>query len=62
MRSRNQILTNLETAYREAFEQAKASQDERRMRELDWSYLRDQLMMEVLLDIRDQLGARTLKP
>jgi hypothetical protein len=53
MRSRERILTNLETIYRETFDRAKDAQDERRMAELDNSYMRDQLMLEVLLDIRD---------
>ena len=53
MRSRDRILTHLETIYRETFERAKEAQDERRMAELDNAYMRDQLMLEILLDIRD---------
>ena len=53
MRSRDRILTNLETIYLETFERAKEAQDERRMAELDNAYMRDQLMLEILLDIRD---------
>ncbi len=53
MRSRDRILANLETIYRESYERAKESTDERRMVELDWAYMRDQLMLEILLDIRD---------
>ena len=53
MRSRDRILTNLETIYRETFDRAKEAQDERRMAELDNAYMRDQLMLEILLDIRD---------
>ena len=53
MRSRDRILTNLETIYRETFERAKEASDERRMAELDNAYMRDQLMLEILLDIRD---------
>ena len=56
MRSRSQILVNLETAYREQFERAKADNHARRMEELDAGYLRDQLMLEVLLDVRDLLS------
>ena len=56
MRSRDQILTNLETAYREQYQRAAADQLPRRMEELDAGYLRDQLMLEVLLDVRDLLG------
>jgi hypothetical protein len=53
MRSRDRILTNLETIYRETFDRAREAQDERRMAELDNAYMRDQLMLEILLDIRD---------
>jgi hypothetical protein len=53
MRSRDRILTNLETIYRETFDRALEAQDERRMAELDNAYMRDQLMLEILLDIRD---------
>jgi len=53
MRSRDRILGNLDTIYRESYDRAKESTDERRMVELDWAYMRDQLMLEILLDIRD---------
>jgi hypothetical protein len=53
MRSRDRILGNLETIYRESYERARETADERRMVELDWAYMRDQLMLEILLDIRD---------
>ena len=53
MRSRERILTNLETLYRETFDRAREAQDERRMAELENAYMRDQLMLEILLDIRD---------
>jgi len=56
-RPRDRILGNLETIYREAYERAKASGDERRMLDLDASYQREQLLLEVLLDIRDALAA-----
>ncbi len=56
MRSRDRILANLETAYREAYERARAEESQKRMEELDWGFLRDQLMMEVLLDVRDLLA------
>ena len=55
-RSRDRILTNLESVYREAYDRAKAAGDERRMADLDASYQREQLLLEVLLDIRDSLG------
>ena len=53
MCSRDRILANLETIYRESYDRARSSEDERRMVELDWAYMRDQLMLEILLDIRD---------
>jgi hypothetical protein len=59
-RQRQQILDNLDTVYREAFERAKKAGDERRMLDLDAAYQREQLLLEVLLDIRD--GLSTMKP
>jgi hypothetical protein len=56
-RPRERILANLETVYREAYERAKGAGDERRMLDLDASYQREQLLLEVLLDIRDALHA-----
>ncbi len=53
MRSRERILTNLEAIYRESYDRAKNVRDEGRMIELDNGYMRDQLMLEILLDIRD---------
>ena len=55
-RPRDRILTNLERVYREAFDRAKAAGDERRMADLDAAYQREQLLLEVLLDIRDALA------
>ena len=53
MRSRDRILANLEAIYRESYERARSSDDQPRMAELDNAYMRDQLMLEILLDIRD---------
>jgi hypothetical protein len=53
MRDRARILANLESIYRESYERAQAGGDGARMLDLDNAYMRDQLMMEVLLDIRD---------
>jgi hypothetical protein len=53
MRSRDQILGNLETLYREAYDRAKNYGDQGRMIDLESAYMRDQLMLEILLDIRD---------
>lgn len=56
-RPRERILANLETVYREAYDRAKAAGDERRMLDLDAAYQREQLLLEVLLDIRDTMQA-----
>ena len=56
-RPRQQILDNLDSVYREAYERAKAAKDERRMADLDAAYQREQLLLEFLLDIRDGLTA-----
>lgn len=53
MRSRDQILANLESVYREAYARAKEDDAPGRMAELDAGFVRDQLMLEILLDIRD---------
>ena len=55
MRSREKILTNLETIYREAYDRAKQTEDPGRMIDLDASYQREQLLLEVLMDIRDAM-------
>ena len=56
-RPRDRILANLESIYRDAYERAKALGDQARMADLDAAYQREQLLLEVLLDIRDTLGA-----
>jgi hypothetical protein len=56
-RQRQQILDNLDAVYREAYDRAKAAQDARLMADLDAAYQREQLLLEVLLDIRDALAA-----
>ena len=53
MRSRDRILTNLESIYRESYERAKTAGEGARMIDLESAYMRDQLMLEILLDIRD---------
>lgn len=53
MRSRERILANLEAIYRESYDRAKQAADQGRMIDLDSAYMRDQLMLEILLDIRD---------
>ncbi len=56
-RARQRILDNLESIYRAAYDRAKAAGDHGRMTDLDAAYQREQLLLEVLLDIRDALGA-----
>jgi hypothetical protein len=55
-RPRQQILDNLDSVYRDAYDRAKKTGDERRMADLDAAYQREQLLLEVLLDIRDGIG------
>jgi hypothetical protein len=62
MRSRDQILANLEATYREQYDHARVEKLPRRMEELDAGYQRDQLMLEVLLDIRDLLTTSNRSP
>jgi hypothetical protein len=57
-RSRERILANLDDMYREAFERAKATNDQSQMTALDFAYRREQLYFEILLDIRDGLEPR----
>jgi len=56
-RERDRILENLETVYREAYNEASELGNKDRMAQLDASFQREQLILEVLLDIRDALGA-----
>ena len=56
-RPRDRVLGNLESIYREAYDRAKAASDQVRMADLDAAYQREQLLLEVLLDIRDALAA-----
>ena len=56
-RERDRIIENLETVYREAYNEASELGNKDRMAQLDASFQREQLILEVLLDIRDALGA-----
>ena len=56
-RPRERILGNLEAIYRDAYNKASAAEDKERMEQLDASFQREQLMLEVLLDIRDAMMA-----
>jgi len=58
-RARERILTNLESVYREAYDRARLAGDAARMADLDAAFQREQLLLEVLLDIRDALAPRT---
>lgn len=62
MRPRDRILANLEELYRETYERARAAGDQRRVDELDAAFVRDQLMLEILLDIRDLFAVAPAAP
>ena len=53
MRDRNRVLASLEASFREAFERASERGDRDEMARLDLAFQRDQLQLEVLMDIRD---------
>jgi hypothetical protein len=53
MRPRDRILNNLDSIYRESYDRAQTLGDKGRMLDLESAYMRDQLMLEILLDIRD---------
>lgn len=55
MRERERVLQSLESVYRDAFESAKERGDRAEMARLDLEYQRDQLHLELLLDIREML-------
>lgn len=58
MRHRDRILASLEGVYREAFDAARARDDAPAADRLDFEYQRDQIHLEVLLDLRDLLFHR----
>jgi hypothetical protein len=62
VRPRERILSNLEQIYRESYDQASKADDAVRMADLDNSYMRDQLMLEILLDIRDLFAVAPAAP
>jgi hypothetical protein len=51
-------MDNLETMYREAFDRAKGGSDPTQMTSLDFAYRREQLYLEILLDIREAAERR----
>ena len=57
MRERRQILGNLEGLYKEAFQRAEGDGNEEAMARMDFEFQRDQLHLEVLLDLRELLAA-----
>lgn len=57
MRDRQRILGNLEELYREAFGRAEQRGEEEAMGRLDFEFQRDQLYLEVALDLRELLSA-----
>ncbi len=62
MRPRDEILGNLESIYKVTYDAAKQASQAKRMEELDNAYQRDQLMMEILLDVRDLLARQPAAP
>jgi hypothetical protein len=62
MRDRRRILDSLEATYREAFAAAKEREDLAAMAKLELDFQRDQLQLEVLLDIRDALAPAEEEP
>ena len=58
MRIRRRILDSLDSVYREAFRKAEETGDREAMADLDFDYQREQLRMEVWLDIRELLLPR----
>ena len=56
MRGRDRILKNLEDLYRAEYARANEEADGDRMAELDFGFQRDQLYLEVMLDLRDTLA------
>lgn len=62
MRARDRILANLEAIYRESYDRAREAGDAVRMTDLDNAFMRDQLMLEILLDIRDLFAVAPAAP
>ena len=57
MRERDRVIQSLEGAFREAFRAAQERDDKEGMAKLDLDFQRDQIHLEVLLDLRDLLSA-----
>ncbi len=56
MRTRSKIIGSLESIYTEAYRKADESGDRSRMEALDFGFQRDQVMLEVMLDLRDAVS------
>lgn len=57
VRNREKVIQSLEGIYREAYAGAESASDESGKRELDFGFQRDQVFLEVLLDLRDALSS-----
>lgn len=57
MRAKSRIIGSLEKVYTEAYEKASTADDRTRMDALDFGFQRDQIMLEVMLDLRDALAS-----
>ncbi len=57
MRDRKRILGNLDELYRDAFGRAEGKGDDEAMARLDFDFQRDQLLLEVALDLRELMAA-----
>jgi hypothetical protein len=57
MRQRERLLQSLEGVFREAYRAAQERGDKEDMARLDFEFQRDQIHLEVLLDIRELLSA-----
>ncbi|NJD17738.1 MAG: hypothetical protein FIA95_00410 [Gemmatimonadetes bacterium] len=57
MRQRDRVIQSLEAAFTDAFRAAQERDDRAEMSRLDLDFQRDQIHLEVLLDIRDLLAA-----
>lgn len=57
MRQRERVIQSLESAFQEAFRAAQEREDRAEMARLELDFQRDQIQLEVFLDIRDLLSA-----
>lgn len=57
MRPRDRVIQSLESAFREAFSAAQERDDRAEMARLELDFQRDQIQLEVLLDVRDLLSS-----